>query len=227
MKIRLFAKLLNWINGIRGRRVPTPTSLPTVKVPKSYGLRTIPMDIEFPYVYQYNPDVEGQECEFISFLPETTNILMLHCTATPPHLDVTTQMLFDWWKSPPPRGNGWRNPGYNEFVTLSGETITLVPQNLSELPMNEWAVVNGAAGMNQRARHYAYAGGVDQNGQPKDTRNQAQLVEMVRYIKEMIRRHPNIKIAGHNQFSSKACPSFCVPTWLRSIGIREDNIWIA
>ena len=41
---------------------------------------------------------------------------------------------------------------------------------------------------------------------------------------EILEKHPQIQFAGHNQFSSKACPSYNVPRFCREIGVPERNI---
>jgi N-acetylmuramoyl-L-alanine amidase len=85
----------------------------------------------------------------------------------------------------------------------------------------------GVAGINSESHHICYAGGMNRSGDtPKDTRTNAQkkaLESIIRFYLENI--NPAIYIAGHYAFSNKACPSFNVPEWLRSIGIPEENIW--
>jgi hypothetical protein len=47
-------------------------------------------------------------------------------------------------------------------------------------------------------------------------------------ISEVLSYNPDVLIAGHNQFSNKACPSFFVPDWLRrdcKMKIEEKNIY--
>ena len=39
------------------------------------------------------------------------------------------------------------------------------------------------------------------------------------YVKHELLRHPDLLMAGHNQFSNKACPSFFVPDFCRDIGV--------
>jgi hypothetical protein len=47
---------------------------------------------------------------------------------------------------------------------------------------------------------------------------------MDNFVKQTIAAHPSIKVAGHNQFATKACPCFDVPNYLRSIGVDETNV---
>ncbi len=44
---------------------------------------------------------------------------------------------------------------------------------------------------------------------------------MEHYVKDFHSRFPDVKIIGHNQVAAKACPSFDVPAWLKSIGIEQ------
>ena len=94
--------------------------------------------------------------------------------------------------------------------------------------VDTWEITNGATGINSISRHVVYAGGVsaDDVKKAKDTRTWLQELAMITYVKETIARHPNIKVAGHNQFAQKACPSFNVPVWLMAIGVSDENIYI-
>lgn len=151
--------------------------------------------------------------------------LVIHCTATPPEMEVTRQMIFDWHTSPPPRGRGWSRPGYADMINLRGELVSVWPFDNNDT-VELWEVTNGVAGINGLARHVVYAGGVDVNKQACDTRNPAQSDCLRDYVRYMIRRHPQIAVAGHYQFDAKKyCPSFDVPTWLREIGVPEWNIY--
>jgi len=74
-----------------------------------------------------------------------------------------------------------------------------------------------------------YAGGMDkENKSPKDTRTKEQLATLEVYVKYTVKRHPKILVLGHNEAPNahgKACPSFNVGEWLRSIGVSEANIY--
>lgn len=131
-----------------------------------------------------------------------------------------------WHLSPVSEGGrGWSQVGYSDMILLNGAVHNLVPYDQDD-EVDPWEITNGAAGINAISRHLVYVGGMDKaNKNPKDTRTQAQRDAMARYVKSLIQQYPKIKIAGHNQFASKACPSFDVPTWLRSIGVPELNIY--
>jgi N-acetyl-anhydromuramyl-L-alanine amidase AmpD len=67
-----------------------------------------------------------------------------------------------------------------------------------------------------------YSGGLAKDGKTaKDTRTDAQRSAMETYVKEFHERHPGVRIIGHNEIAAKACPSFDVQKWLKSIGITQ------
>lgn len=149
---------------------------------------------------------------------------IIHCTATPEGRQITKETIREWHTSPPPIGRGWKQVGYSDMIMLDGTLVNLVPYD--EDPYVEaWEITNGATGINYKARHIVYVGGTDLKGKPKDTRTIDQRGTMIDWVFNIIHFHPDIKIAGHNQFAQKACPSFHVPTWLRSIGVHSKNIY--
>jgi len=94
----------------------------------------------------------------------------------------------------------------------------------------------GAKGFNARSRHFVYVGGLkyvevsDDEGmirtiEPADTRTEEQLDTMEVYVRYMIKRHPTIRVLGHNKVANKACPCFDMAEWCRSIGVQERNIY--
>lgn len=148
--------------------------------------------------------------------------LVIHCTATPAGREVTGDDIRRWHTSPVSQGGrGWKQVGYTDLFHLDGSVERLVGNN-EDMSVDPWEVTNGAAGYNSVSRHIVYAGGVDANDVNKavDTRTPAQKEAMKRYVLDFHRRFPGVRIVGHNQLAAKACPSFDVPEWLESIGIK-------
>ncbi|MDO5607637.1 MAG: N-acetylmuramoyl-L-alanine amidase [Capnocytophaga sp.] len=150
--------------------------------------------------------------------------LVIHCTATPEGREVTADDIRRWHLRPKPQGRGWKQVGYTDMIHLNGAEERLVGNN-DDAWVDAWEITNGVAGINSVAKHVVYVGGTDKDMKPKDTRTPAQRATLAKYVKKAIARNPDVLIAGHCQFAAKACPSFDVPKWLRSIGIAEKNIY--
>lgn len=149
--------------------------------------------------------------------------LVIHCTATPAGREVTADDIRRWHTSPVSKGGrGWKQVGYTDLFHLDGSVERLVKNN-EDMNVDPWEVTNGAAGYNSISRHIVYAGGVDADDVKKavDTRTPAQKEALKRYVLDFHKRFPDVKIVGHNQLAAKACPSFDVPEWLESIGIKQ------
>lgn len=152
-------------------------------------------------------------------------LLMIHCTATRSGQAVTAKDIHRWHTSPPPGGRGWNQVGYSDMIHLNGMLENLVPYDSDDV-IQPREVTSGAAGMNQKARHVVYVGGMDADGRhAMDTRTPAQRMALANYVRQVIARYPDIKILGHRDVAPKACPSFDVASWLRAVGIPEKNIW--
>lgn len=148
--------------------------------------------------------------------------LVLHCTATPEGREVTADDIRRWHTSPVSAGGrGWRQVGYTDLIHLDGSVERLVDNN-EDANVDPWEITNGASGYNSVSRHVVYAGGCGRDGKtPKDTRTAAQVEVMKRYVTDFHRRFPSVRIVGHNELAAKACPSFDVQRWLKSIGINQ------
>lgn len=150
--------------------------------------------------------------------------LVIHCTATPAGMDVTAEMIRRWHTSPLSRGGrGWKQVGYTDLIRLDGQIVRLVDNNEDDI-VDPWERTNGAKGYNAISRHIVYAGGMSaDNKRPQDTRTPAQLAAMEKYVKDFHAKHPDVRIIGHNERAAKACPSFDVQAWLKTIGINQPT----
>ena len=150
--------------------------------------------------------------------------LVLHCTATPEGREVTSDEIRHWHTDPVKKGDrGWKQVGYTDMIHLDGKVERLVRNN-EDAEVDPWEVTNGAKGYNTVSRHVVYVGGVSKDGKTaKDTRTEAQLKAMTAYVRDFHERFPQIRIVGHGELPGvkKACPSFDVAAWLRSIGIYQ------
>jgi hypothetical protein len=151
--------------------------------------------------------------------------LIIHCTATPAGRDVSAGDIRKWHLSPVEKGGrGWKQVGYSNLFTLSGLNTVLVGDN-GDSWVDAGEITNGATGMNGCSKHIVYAGGTDMQGHPEDTRTERQKKTMAEFVTAFVKQHPDVLVAGHCRFANKACPSFDVGKWCRSIGIPEKNIF--
>lgn len=154
--------------------------------------------------------------------------LVIHCTATPQGREVTREDIEQWHL----QERSWSRVGYSDMIHLDGSLGNLIPFN-QDNKVDSWEISNGARGYNGVSRHVVYVGGASDKKPRwakhyplKDTRTDAQKRALHIYVFYMILRHPNIKVIGHNEISNKGCPSFDVGSWLRSIGVPEQNIGV-
>lgn len=148
--------------------------------------------------------------------------LVIHCTATPEGREVSAADIRHWHCAPVSRGGrGWKQVGYTDIIHLDGTVERLVDNN-EDAWVDDWEITNGAVGYNSVSRHVVYSGGLAKDGKmAKDTRTAAQKKALADYVNDFHKRFPNVRIIGHNEVAAKACPSFDVQKWLKSIGINQ------
>lgn len=123
--------------------------------------------------------------------------VIIHCSATPPSMDVGAETIRKWHVN----GNGWSDIGYHFVIRLDGT-----------IEKGRDIDVTGAhcKGNNTSSIGVCYAGGLDSDKQPKDTRTPEQKQSLRKLTSSLSVLFPGITFHGHNEFSSKACPSFDV-----------------
>lgn len=157
---------------------------------------------------------------------KTIDAIVIHCSATPEGLNVTTKEIDAMH-----RQKGWKMIGYNYVIELDGSVHAGRPLTM-----------NGAhaLGYNDHSIGICYIGGVEgtiKDGRivakknargrdiPKDTRTPAQKAALVKLVYELMDKYPSIKeVIGHRDTSPdingngtiepsewiKSCPCFDV-----------------
>lgn len=150
--------------------------------------------------------------------------LVIHCTATPAGREVSSSDIRRWHTSPVSEGGrGWKQVGYTDLIHLDGTVERLVDNN-EDAWVDDWEVTNGVAGINSVSRHVVYVGGLASDAKTAcDTMTEEQRDALAAYVRDFHKRFPKVRIIGHNEMASKACPSFDVQKWLRSIGIDQGD----
>lgn len=138
--------------------------------------------------------------------------IILHCSATPEGRDVSTEQIRKMHKAPVSAGGrGWKDIGYHYVIELDGSV---------HVGRKEETIGAHCSGRNAHSIGVCYVGGVAKDGKKaKDTRNVAQYNAMTQLLKDLVKRYPGVTIHGHYEYANKACPSFNVPSYLRSIGL--------
>lgn len=125
------------------------------------------------------------------------NRVILHCTATKEGQDISLETIRGWHVI----GNEWHDVGYHYVILLNGEIA---------LGRNVFTEGAHTSGENKTSIGVAYVGGLDENGEPKDTMTLYQDIAFMRLFESLCVTFGNLGLHGHNEFSTKACPSFDV-----------------
>lgn len=127
------------------------------------------------------------------------NKIIVHCADTPEGRDVRAEDIKLWHT----KERGWNDIGYHYVIDLDG---TIEPGRPIEV------VGAHCTGHNADSIGICYVGGCDAKMQPKDTRTEEQKASLITLLKYLVAKYPGVKIYGHRDFSSKACPSFDAKT---------------
>lgn len=122
--------------------------------------------------------------------------IIIHCSATPEGRDVSVDTIRQWHLE-----RGWSDIGYHFIIYLDGTVVIGRPVERAGAHVK---------GHNKRSIGVCYIGGVDSSMNAKDTRTDAQKESLRNLIEDLMFEYPLATLHGHNEFSSKACPSFIV-----------------
>lgn len=147
--------------------------------------------------------------------------IVIHCSATPPSMDIGVKEIHRWHKD-----RGFRSIGYHFVIRRNGQVESGRPYN--EVPAAQ-------KGFNRNSLAICLVGGVDDAGKPDDNFTD----EQDRAWKRLVELALNEKllplsasfseatgILGHRDLPdvAKACPSFDVYSkWIEDNGLSPDS----
>ena len=123
------------------------------------------------------------------------NKIIIHCSATKPNMDIGADVIRDWHVN----GNGWSDIGYHQVIRRDG-----TPEAGRDIARS------GAhcKGHNHDSVGVCMVGGIDDDGKPECNFTLRQWRTLDSIIEGYLTKFPNATVHGHNEFSSKDCPSF-------------------
>jgi len=129
---------------------------------------------------------------------------VVHCSATPPDMEIGVKEIDRWHKA-----RGWFGCGYHFVINRAGE-----------LEHGRSVETYGAhvRGYNHESIGICLVGGFDLNNDPEENYNEGQMLQLEALLNDLHDQFPNAEIVGHNELDPhKACPSFDVKQWFEEI----------
>jgi len=140
---------------------------------------------------------------------ELTDTIAIHCSATPPTMDIGVEKIKEWHV----KDNGWDDVGYHFIITRDGTIEPARPEDMQGAH---------APRVNDRSVAICLIGGSDANGGWSNNFTDEQWVTLKALLLNLTKKYEIKKIIGHYQVDSKKeCPSFDVPNWLEQNNLGE------
>ena len=115
------------------------------------------------------------------------SLLVIHCSATRVDQDITAKDIDGMH-----RQRGFTCWGYHYYIRKSGEVEKMRP---------EWQIGAHVSGFNRNSIGICYEGGLDEHGEPADTRTLKQRLAMHRLVFDLLTKYPRAKVVGHRDLS--------------------------
>lgn len=135
------------------------------------------------------------------------NNLIIHCSATPPDMDIGVKEIREWHKR-----RGFRDVGYHYIIRRDG--IIEPGRKLNDDGQLELEEVGAhTLGYNRNSIGYCLVGGINDNGDPEFNFTSHQIMYLYWSVWDWTATLVGLSIHGHNEFANKACPCFNVHQW--------------
>jgi len=126
------------------------------------------------------------------------NLIVIHCSATKLSQNFTPDDLEACHKA-----RGYKCCGYHWYITQDGHPHPMRPEEMTGAHARRY---------NAHSIGICYEGGLDENGQPADTRTAAQKATLIHLLRSLRYDYPDAQILGHRDLPwvTKRCPCFDV-----------------
>lgn len=125
---------------------------------------------------------------------KTIDSIVIHCSATRAGQDVRAADIDKWHKE-----RGFAMIGYNYVIDLDGTVEVGRPLSMDGAHCNT-AGLSGQS-YNKHSIGICYIGGLDENGNPADTRTPEQKLSMTNLVNKLCDEYPITEIIGHRDAS--------------------------
>lgn len=124
------------------------------------------------------------------------DLIICHCSATKITQDFPVESLEACHKA-----RGFKTIGYHYYITKDGQVHQCRPEDM---------IGAHARRYNAYSIGICYEGGLDANGEPADTRTEAQKHAMIALLRSLKVDYPDAEILGHRDLPwvKKKCPCF-------------------
>ena len=126
--------------------------------------------------------------------PENIDAIVIHCSATRAGQDVRAADIDKWHKE-----RGFSEIGYHYVIDLDGsvEFGRALPKDGAHC---NTAGLSGVS-YNKHSIGICYVGGLDENGEPADTRTDEQKTAMHELVLRLMEKYPIVEVIGHRDTS--------------------------
>ena len=142
-------------------------------------------------------------------LDKNVKYIVIHCSATPPSMDIGADTIDKWHKQ-----RGWNGIGYHDVIRRNGHL---------EYGRNVDTMGAHVKGYNHTSVGICLIGGINKDGTPENNFTDEQFKTLARSIGFFKSLYKNAKVVGHRELDKgKACPSFDVQAWLKEEREKHD-----
>ena len=139
----------------------------------------------------------------VQFKPrQATDAIFVHCSATPPTMDIGRETIEMWHKQ-----QGWLAIGYHFIIKRDGTVESGRPVDVVGSHVKDW---------NSRSVGVCLVGGIDAKGKFEANFTPAQMDALRNKLDELKSLYPQADIKAHHDLAPKACPSFDLQRWLNT-----------
>lgn len=131
---------------------------------------------------------------------QATDAIFVHCSATPPTMDIGRETIEMWHKQ-----QGWLAIGYHFIIKRDGTVEEGRPVNVVGSHVKDW---------NSKSVGVCLVGGINAKGQFEANFTTAQMNSLRNKLADLKVLYPQAEIKAHHDVAPKACPSFDLQRWL-------------